>query len=111
MNGRLFLPYILIYHCNVLVRYTLEVFRLIAICSYEEWLEQFVTPFAENCHGVLKKSGLLALHIFDTYRYAFIEPFMEILMQVGFGHETQYIYSKLKNTLRPQYVHIFRKVR
>jgi len=84
---------------------------VVPTCTYNEWFEKFVTPFADNCHKVLKKRGVLALHIFDTHRYSFIEPFMEILMRVGFGYETQYIYSKLKNTLRPQYVHVFRKVR
>jgi tRNA1(Val) A37 N6-methylase TrmN6 len=77
--------------------------------TFSEWLKEFVEPFCALVPKVLTKKGILALHIFDTHQYSFIEPFMFALKQNGLKHEAQFQFGKLKNTNRYQYIHIFTK--
>jgi tRNA1(Val) A37 N6-methylase TrmN6 len=77
--------------------------------TFSEWLKEFVEPFCTLVSKVLTKKGVLALHIFDTHQYSFIEPFMFALRQNGLKHEAQFQFGKLKHTNRYQYIHIFIK--
>jgi tRNA1(Val) A37 N6-methylase TrmN6 len=75
--------------------------------KFSEWLKEFVEPFCALVPKVLTKKGVLALHIFDTHQYQFIEPFTFALRQNGLKPLAQFQFGKLKHTNRYQYIHIF----
>jgi tRNA1(Val) A37 N6-methylase TrmN6 len=79
--------------------------------TYNEWLENFVKPFCDFSSRVLNNKGVLALHIYDTHKYAFIESFMFFLNKFGLSHVKQFKFGFLKKTGRSQFVHIFSKTR
>ena len=75
--------------------------------SFADWQRDFVAPFAQLSARVLNSHGVLALHIFDTHQYSFIEPFMFELEKVGLHHKTQYKFGIVKHLRRSQFIHIF----
>jgi tRNA1(Val) A37 N6-methylase TrmN6 len=76
-------------------------------CSFAEWQETFVQPFSMLCAKLLNYGGVLALHIFDTHKFSFIEPFMFALKKAGLSHKMQYKFGIVKHLRRSQYIHIF----
>lgn len=84
---------------------------VIPTSTYPEWVKNFVIPFCRLSYSVLRPGGTLALHIYDTSRYRFIEPFMECCQASGFHYLEQLVYGQINaaGTHRHQYVHAFRK--
>lgn len=76
--------------------------------SFTDWTKSFIEPFCELSSKILNPKGLLALHIFDTHKYQFIEPFMFALRKFGLTHVEQFKVGYLKNTKRSQYIHLFK---
>lgn len=84
---------------------------IVPTITYPEWISSFVIPFCRLSYSSLQKGGYFALHIYDTTRYRFIEPFMEACQKAGFKYLEQLTYGKIHTigTHRNQYVHIFKK--
>lgn len=52
--------------------------------TLQQWINEFVDPFCFLASKVLKRNGVFVLHIFDTHKHGFIEPFMEKCLKYGF---------------------------